>query len=83
MAHFRFAVIEFLNQRDVRFVSRHGSAERARSSASKHDLNQELNVIELHTGEMPGVGDKMSRTEVRERFRSVPLDTPPKATEST
>jgi len=68
----KYVAIEFRNAFEIRVVSRHKSAGAARKSAAKHGLNTELNVLKLHTGEVPGVGDTMPRAELKERFRSVP-----------
>ncbi len=68
----KYVVIEFRNAFEVRVVSRHKSTGAARRSADKHSLNTELNVLKLHTGEVPRVGDTMPRAELKERFRPVP-----------
>ena len=72
MSGLRYVVIEFRNPFEVRAVSRHKTSGAARRSADKHGLNVELNVLELHPGDVPGVGDTMPRAELKERFRPVP-----------
>lgn len=68
----QYVVIEFRNPYEVRVVSRHKTSSSARKSAGKRGLNTELNVLKVHTGEAPGVGETMPRTELRERLQSVP-----------
>ena len=69
-----FVVLRYLDRFTAEVVSRHRSASAARKSAEKHRLNTELNVFRIHTGEVPAIGERIARVDMRERFRNVPLE---------